>query len=145
MRTFAPAAFVVAVLMTVSACASSSSSSAQLPKSLRTFAQSFLTDRPNRHDVTEVDVYGPGSRAALNEAASGDIVTENSREKHMRFYLLVIYGKFQMPSGPLGGKPRGARIATSIWSPQEGETDDGVGNSPPAAMSSLHRLAVVKP
>ena len=137
---------LVALVMTVSACGSSSSSSARLPESLRTFARSFFTDRPGRHDVTEVDVYGPSSRAALNQADSGDVVPESSREKHIRFYLLVIQGKFQMPSGPGGDGPaRPASIATSIWSPQEGETDDGAGNAVPSAVSSLHRLAVVKP
>jgi len=100
------------------------------------------TDGP----INEIDVYGPGSRAALVKASSGDIVVMSPREARLRFYLIVARGRFVCDgcSGPAGHKPPHGTVETRVWSRAEGGTDFGIGGGLPSAVSRLHRLAVIK-
>lgn len=105
----------------------------------------MIKNGPPDGPVRRIDVYGPGSRAALVKASSGDIVVESPREQKMRFYLVVLHGRFVCNgcSGPAGAGPPHGTIETRVWSPAEGGTDFGISNSLPAAMSRLHRLATI--
>ena len=144
MTRLAAVAVLLATALSLSACGRSSSQSAQLPPSLRTYAQSILEDAPNGV-ATEVEVYGPGSRAHLVKADSGDWVLESASEKRTRFYLVVAHGHFTnyVFSPPVGFKqPPPATIATFIRSAQGKTTDSGFKNSIGPGVSGLNRLAV---
>lgn len=116
-----------------------------LGPSLRNFIRSMIAS-PADGPMNEIDVYGPGSRAALVKASSGDVVVESPREAKLRFYLIVAHGRFVCGgcSGPAGHKPPHGTIETHVWSQAEGGTDFGIGSSLPDAVSQLHRLAVIK-
>lgn len=145
------AALVVVLTLTLSACGSGSHRSSglhgaayrALPQSLRVYIRSMLT-RATNGPTHEIEVYGPGTHAALERAAMGDIVNDPNPAKD--FYLVVQHGDYVCGacSSPMGGKPPHGTIATSVWSPQRGETDGGLSSSLPAAMSSLHPIAVIK-
>ena len=164
MRVPTGIAVVVATALATSACGGSHSAHSQppttaattdaiqlheltygrLPQSLQSYLRSIeagKTDGP----VNEIDVYGPGSRAALVKASSGDIVYESAREQQESFYLVVLHGQFVCRgcSGPAGHKPPQGTVETDVWSPAEGGTDFGIGNGVPAAVSHLHPLAVI--
>lgn len=94
--------------------------------------------------VLRVEVYGPGSRAALVRASSGDIVRESPRERRERFYLIVLHGRFVAMSHPAGTTAPQGTIETQVWSRSEGVTDTGIGDRIPAAVAGLHRLAVLR-
>jgi hypothetical protein len=119
----------------------------QLPQRLLTVIAGMT--RPHRGAdrsfVRKVEVYGPGSRAALVRASSGEWVSETARERKSRFYLVVLYGRFLCGScsRPAGAKPPFGTIETSIWSPTVGGTDFGLSKRLPAAVSRLKRLAVI--
>ncbi len=115
-----------------------------MPPSLQNFIHSTIATEPNG-EMSEIDVYGPGSRAALVKASSGDVVTESPSELKRRFYLVVLHGHFVCNgcSGPAGHKPPHGTIETQVWSPAEGSTDFGISNSLPAAVSQLPRPATI--
>jgi hypothetical protein len=151
----------VFVALGASACASSQASATNgtktdaiqlhesgdgsLPPSLQSFFKSTIKNDELTGSLNEIDVYGPGSRTALVRASSGDVVVESPRELKLRFYLLVLHGHFVCTScgGPATTKPLRGTIETRVWSSAEGGTDFGISSSLPAAMSRLHRLAVV--
>jgi hypothetical protein len=115
-----------------------------LSPQLQNFVRSMLkSNAPGR--LNEIDVYGPGSRAALVKASSGDVVAESNKEQKERFYLIVLHGHFVCDScsGPAGATPPHGTIETRVWSAAEGGTDVGISSSLPAAMSQLHRLATL--
>jgi hypothetical protein len=160
MRALACAAVVIA--LGTSACASSHARSDpsttktdaiqlhasgynSLAPPLRNFVRSIIA-APSDGPINEIDVYGPGSRAALVKASSGDIVVMSPREARQRFYLIVARGQFVCDgcSGPAGHKPPHGTVETRVWSRAEGGTDFGIGGGLPAAVSRLHRLAVIK-
>jgi hypothetical protein len=160
MRGLVCAGIVIAVAVATSACASghaaqnqSSTDAVQLHElgynrlspRLQNFIRSTLRDSPDGH-VTEVDVYGPASRAALVKASSGDIVYPTGREATKPFYLIVFHGHFicRECTGPAGAKPPQGTIETNVWSPSVGSRDFGVQSSLPAAVSLLNRLAVIQ-
>lgn len=123
---------------------------AQLPtRLLKVVARMVRTPaRPaDRSSVRKIEVYGPGSREALVRASSGEWVAESAREKKARFYLIVLRGRFfcDSCSRPAGAKPPHGTIETSVWSPIAGGTDFGLSNRLPAAVSRLHRLALITP
>ena len=159
MKALACAAAVIASALATSGCAGSHAAHRQsstdisqlhesgynrLSPKLQNFIRSTIRDSPDGH-ATEIDVYGPGTRAALVKASSGDVVYPTGREATEPFYLIVLHGHFvcQDCTGPAGHKaPRGT-LETRVWSPTAGGTDFGIGNSLPSAVSSLHRLAVI--
>jgi hypothetical protein len=161
MRAVSVAAVLVVLALGAAACASSHASGpnqsstnaiqlhesgyGSLPPSLQSFVKATIKDEPPTGSVNEIDVYGPGSRAALVKASSGDVVVESRRERKLRFYLVVLRGHFvcKSCSGPAAAKPPHGTIETRVWSPAEGGTDYGISSSLPAAMSRLHRLAVI--
>src|SRR4249919_3229312 len=51
---------------------------------LQNFIRSLMA-APTDGPIDEIDVYGPGSRAALVKASSGDIVVMSPREARQRF------------------------------------------------------------
>jgi hypothetical protein len=114
-----------------------------LPKPLRAFIHSTTSSSDGK--VSEIDVYGPGSRMALVKASMGDIVNESTKEKRYRFYLLVYHGHFVCPdcTGPARSKPPHGTVETFVWSRQEGGTDSGFGHGLPAGVSKLHRLSTI--
>lgn len=116
-----------------------------LPLSLQSFIRSALKDGPPDGPVREIDVYGPGSRAALVKASSGDIVKESPGEQK-GFYLIVLHGHFVCAgcTGPVGAKPPHGTVETRVWSRAEGGTDFGIQNGLPTAVSQLHRLATIQ-
>jgi hypothetical protein len=160
MRALVCAAVVIASALASSACGGShsshnqastdairlhESSSKSLPPPLQNFIHSIEAGSPDGR-VHEIDVYGPGSRAALVKASSGDVVMEGANEAAQRFYLVVVHGHFVCRgcSGPAGHKPPHGTIETHVWSRTEGSTDFGISSSLPPAMSQLHRLAVIR-
>jgi len=163
MRTLACAAAVVACALAASGCAGGHSTGNhssttktdaielhqsgynRLSPALRNVIRSTIA-APDNGTISEIDVYGPGSRAALVKASSGDIVYPTGREATMRFYLMVFHGHFicRSCSGPAGHKPPKGTIETRVWSPSEKAGDFGIRNSLPAAVSRLHRLAVIR-
>jgi hypothetical protein len=160
MRALACAAVLVACVLGLPACASGHSGSNQsstdaiqlhesgynsLPLSLQNFIHSAIKNGPPDGPVREIDVYGPGSRAALVKASSGDVVLESPGELKQRFYLIVLHGNFVCSdcTGPAGAKPPQGTIETHVWSRAEGSTDFGISHSLPAAVSQLHRLATI--
>jgi hypothetical protein len=159
MKALAYAAVLITSALGTSACASahsapnqSSTDAVQLHEStygrlsqpLRNFIHSIEAGSPDG-PVTEIDVYGPGSRAALVKASSGDVVLESPRERPLRFYLVVVRGQFVCAgcSGPPGHRPPRGTIETHVWSPVEGGTDFGISDKLPAAVSSLPQLAAI--
>jgi hypothetical protein len=160
MRALACVAVLVACALATSACAGGhpsttggtkteaqhphETSSGSLPASLKNFIHSTIAG-PGDGPISEIDVYGPGSRAALVKASSGDIVYPTARETTMQFYLIVFHGHFVCTgcSGPAGHKPPQGTIETRVWSPAEGGTDFGIQDSLPTAASRLNRLAVI--
>lgn len=111
-----------------------------LPAALVRLIHSFSADKGV--SGRRVVVYGPDSRYQLVKASSGDLVGKSARERR-GFYLVVLHGHFVGFSHPAGTKaPRGT-IETQVWSAAEGVTDTGIGDRLPAAVSGLHRLAVV--
>ena len=152
-------AVVIGCALGVSACASSHSARNQsstdaielhesgygsLPPPLQNFIHSTIATEPSG-EMSEIDVYGPGSRAALVKASSGDAVLESSGELKQRFYLIVLHGNFVCTgcSGPAGAKPPQGTIETHVWSRAEGSTDFGISHGLPAAVSQLPRLATI--
>ncbi len=152
-------AAVIACALGVSACASSHSAPNQsstdaielhessygsLPPSLQNFIHSTIATEPNG-EMREIDVYGPGSRAALVKASSGDVVTESPSELRQRFYLIVFHGHFICRSctGPAGSKPPQGTIETRVWSHGEGAADYGIQSSLPPAVSLLNQVATI--
>jgi len=157
MRALACAAAVIASALAASGCANrmvvhhqSSTDAIQLQESgLSPKLQSFIrtTIRDSHGDrLTEIDVYGPGTRAALVKASSGDIVYSTGREATEPFYLIVLHGHFVCTgcTGPAGHKPPRGTIETHVWSPKAGSLDFGIQNGLPAAVSLLNRLAVIQ-
>jgi hypothetical protein len=158
MRALACAAFVTA--LAVSGCASShaaqphSSTDAiqlhelgydQLPLERQSFICSMIRDSPNG-DLTEIDVYGPGTRAALVKASSGDDVYPTGRQATKPFYLVVSHGHFVCGecSRPLGATSPEGTTETHVWTRGAGSLDFGIGDNLPAAVSLLNRLAVIQ-
>ena len=160
MRALACAAVVIA--LGTSACASSHARSEtsttktdaiqlhasgynSLTLPLQNFIRSLIA-APADGPINEIDVYGPGTRAALVRASSGDIVVMSPREARQRFYLIAARGRFVCDgcSGPAGHKPPHGTVETRVWSQAEGGTDFGICGGLPAAVSRLHRLAVIK-
>lgn len=160
MRGSACAAVVIASALAASGCASGraahnqSTTDAiqlhevgynQLSPKLQNFIRSMIRDTADGH-VTEIDVYGPATRAALVKASSGDEVLPAGRESTAPFYLIVSHGRFvcQGCRGPAGAKPPQGTIETRVWSPAAGSLDFGIQSSLPAAVSLLNRLAVIQ-
>jgi hypothetical protein len=94
--------------------------------------------------VTRIEVYGPGSRAALVKASSGPPVTVTPSQRKARFYLFVLHGRFVGPSQPAGKKAPQRKIETQVWTPTGGVTDLGISDRVPHGVTRLHRLAVVR-
>lgn len=114
-----------------------------LPRALRAYIRSGLTG--SKYGPThEIDVYGPGRHAALEQAAMGDKVTDPDRTKD--FYLVVQHGTYvcgacSSPSGRT--KPPHGTIETFVWSARKGQLDFGFGSGLPPAMSRLHPIAEI--
>ena len=144
-------ALLLVVMLAASACGSGQRATAtsgphgaayhSLPPSLRVFIR-FTLAKPVNGPTHEIDVYGPGTHAALEKAAMGDIVNDPDPKKD--FYLIVEHGRYVCGACSTNGgpPPRGA-IETSVWSARRGETDGGIGSKLPAAMSRLHPIAVL--
>lgn len=160
MKALACAAVLIASTLGMSACAGGHSGSNQsstdaiqlrestngpLSQPLRNLIHTTIKTGSPDGPVNEIEVYGPGSRAALVKASSGDVMVESARERTERFYLIVLHGQFvcQSCSGPAGAEPPRGTIETRVWSPAAGGTDFGISNSLPATMSRLHRLATI--
>ena len=160
MRALACAAVVIATSLAASGCASGhaarnqTSTDAiqlhevgydQLPPKLQDFIRSTIRDSLDGRS-TEIDVYGPASRAALVQASSGDVVVESARQRNKPFYLIVLHGHFVCGEcrRPAGAKSPEGTIETHVWSPTAGTLDFGVQSSLPAAVSLLNRLAVIQ-
>jgi hypothetical protein len=160
-RAIACAAAVLACALATSGCASSlaahqqsstdavrlhESSYGQLSWPLRNFIHSTIASSSD-DSISEIDVYGPASRAALVKASSGDGVFESPREQQKLFYLIVLHGRFVcgLCSGPAGAKPPQGTIETFIWSHGAAAAGYGIRSSLPAAVSLLNRLAVIQP
>jgi hypothetical protein len=118
----------------------------QLPPKLKDFIRTTIKDSPNGH-ATELDVYGPGTRAVLVRAASGDIVHPTGREATEPFYLIVLHGHFACGScsRPAGADAPQGSIETQVWSPTAGSTDFGIQHSLLPAVSLLNHLATIQP
>ena len=165
MRTLAGTAVVAAIALSTSACAGGQAAhhvSATiagtktdaiqlqetgynaLPIPLQNFIRSLIAS-PGDGPANEIDVYGPGSRAALVKASSGEVVVGSAHERKERFYLIVLHCHFVCRgcSTPAGGEPPRGTIETHVWSQAEGSTDFGIGNRLPAAVSHFHRQAVL--
>jgi len=147
MERLARAALFLALALGAAACASSHTvknspphTNAPLPRSLVKLVHSDS----HASNVTgkKIEVYGPGSRQALVKASSGDLIAPSASERKARFYLIVLHGHF-VGDAPLGAEPPHGTIEAEVWSPTEGSTDLGIGNHLPAAVSRLHRLAVI--
>ena len=117
----------------------------QLPPKLQNFIRSMIRDS-SAGDLTEIDVYGPGTRAALVEASSGDVVYPTGRQATESFYLIVSHGHFVCGecSRPPGARSPQGTIETHVWSPGPGSLDFGIQDNLPAAVSLLDRLAVIQ-
>ena len=73
MKALAWSLILVAIALGTSACAGGHESTyGSLPRTVRNHVESMLTTKPNNGPVSEVDVFGPGSRSALVTASSGD-------------------------------------------------------------------------
>ncbi|HKD93554.1 MAG TPA: hypothetical protein VKB43_02465 [Gaiellaceae bacterium] len=162
MKSVGAAAVLIAVTLATSACGSGHARSAtsttktdavtlrtsagynSLPWALQIFIHSTIASERTAQ-MSEIDIYGPGSRAALVKASSGDVVTESPGELSERFYLIVLQGHFVCGecTRPARAKPPHGTIETHVWSRDEGSTDFGLSSSLPAAVSQLHRLATV--
>lgn len=162
MKLLGCAAVLVASALATSACAGGHSTSSQssttktdalqlhesgdsrLSPALRNFIRSTIAG-PSDGPISEIDVYGPGSRAALVKASSGDIVSESAGEEKMPFYLIVFHGHFICRSctGPAGSKPPQGTIETRVWSHGEGAADYGIQSSLPPAVSLLNQVATI--
>ncbi len=125
--------------------ASNAAGLSSLPKSLRSFVHSTMSDSTKDNRIDSINVYGPGSRTALVKASSGGIVYPQGNEVNDTFYLLVLHGHFNCLScsAPARGKPPTGTIETRVWSPQEGSTDFGISGSVPSAVAKLHQLAAI--
>lgn len=142
MKIVALASALGAIMLALSACGSGGSASSldTLPRPLRAFVHSTIAGSTTGNTVDSVTVYGPGSRAALVKAVSGDIV----RERGDGYYLLVLHGHF-VANGPLppGAKPPTGTVETLVWSPQTGTADLGIPHELPPTIAKLHELAEI--
>lgn len=152
MRLVGRTALLAAIALSASACGGShgvATKKAHLhfPSTLSTSLVSYVRTVVKSSDgtVSSVDVYGPGSRAGLVKASSGDVVVESAKEKAMRFYLVVLKGSFVCTgcSGPAGSKPPHGTVETYVWSAEESGTDYGIGNSAGPGVSQLRRVATI--
>ena len=93
-----------------------------------------------------VEVYGPSSRSAVNEADSGAVIKDNAAERNS-CYLIVYHGHFEAGSSagppPPGVSPPQYPILTNVWCAKEGYTDSGVENRLSPAVARLGGPAVV--
>jgi hypothetical protein len=91
--------------------------------------------------VNMIEVYGPGTRTALNAAAGGGEGV--APWAHKDYYLTVLYGHFVCDScsrPPGAATPRGS-VEWFVWSsPTSGGSDFGLVRKLPPAVSRLHRL-----
>jgi hypothetical protein len=117
----------------------------QLSSKLLDFIRTTIRDSPDDH-LTEIDVYGPGTRAALVKASSGDILYPTGRQMTEPFYLVVLHGQFVCGecSRPAGASAPQGTIETHVWSPTAGSLDFGVQHSLPPAVSLLNQLATIQ-
>jgi hypothetical protein len=118
--------------------------SGDVSPALRNFIRSTIAvpDGP----MSEIDVYGPDTRAALVKAASGDIAVDTPRQQNEPFYLIVLHGKFACgvcPVPPGTSAPQGT-IEWRIWSHGAAAAGMGVTSNLPAAVSLLNRVAVIQ-
>jgi hypothetical protein len=153
MRPLAGVVLLAAIAVTASGCGSSHRMNAATTDALtlRVIGSTSLPaglvkeiDSMRRTAATlKAEVYGPGSRRALVKASSGDLIVESAGERKQRFYLIVLHGHFVAGSHPAGTKAPTGTIETQVWSPTAGVTDTGIGDHLPAAVSQLHRLAVI--
>lgn len=112
----------------------------KLPPGVRRTVESAI--RSSRHStkyskVNAIEVYGPGSRQALNAAMGGGWVATTPTQRRARYYLTVAYGHFVCIwcSYPAGVSPPRGAIS---WSSSGG--DGGIMQKLPRAVSRLHRL-----
>jgi hypothetical protein len=145
MRLLGVGSVLAALLLTASACGSGQpaarKTASKLPASLRAYIDS-VTSSP-RGTVREIDVYGPGTHAAIEQAVMGDIIDDHDPTRD--FYAVVLRGRFvrTLPSSPRPMEPMHVTSVESVWSARKGETDTGFGSDPPSATSHLHPLAVI--
>jgi hypothetical protein len=104
----------------------------RLPASLLTLIRSG-----NDKGVTgkTVEVYGPASRSAVNEADSGTVIKDTPAERN-GCYLIVYHGLFE-GENPSGGPLPHYPILTNVWCAKEGYTDYGDDNRLSPAVARL--------
>jgi hypothetical protein len=95
--------------------------------------------------VNTIEVYGPGTRTALNAAAGGGEGVAPWARKI--YYLTVLHGHFVCDScsrPPGAATPRGS-VEWFVWSsPTSGGSDFGLTRKLPRAVSRLHRLIRIR-
>jgi hypothetical protein len=139
------------VVLLLSACGGASLPKLppKVPPSLRSFIFKTTAGFPGG-TLAAIDVYGPGTRAALVKASMGNI--PHSSVGYIRnkwggkgFYLVVFHGQFFC--GGCGSShslqtPQAA-IEVWVWSPLKGQTDWAIMKNLLPAVTGLHRLAKV--
>jgi len=96
--------------------------------------------------VNTIEIYGPGTRTALNAAAGGGEGVA-TWAPHKDYYLTVLHGHFvcNSCSRPAGAATPTGPIEWFIWSsPTSGGSDFGLVRKLPRSMSRLHRLVRVR-
>jgi hypothetical protein len=134
-------AVLVAITLSASGCTNSHRLSAPLQKRIAAAAREQAASLGDP-SVRTVQVYGPASYAAVEEAFAG----KGANEPKGRFYVLVLQGRLVCqwcPGPPGGGSPQGT-VARFTWSPTTAGHDIfGLSQRLPAAMARLGKPTVI--
>ncbi len=107
----------------------------KLSQPLRNFIHSWMA-RLSDGGVDQLDVYGPGTRAALVKASMGRLTDDKSKGS----YLVVLHDKY-VCSGCTG--PALTRVDIAVWSQAKGPTDWAIMKRLLPTVKKLHRVAKV--